>query len=318
MNSVRMIKMLEKAKGRSEFAIAVFIDIRGFSAFSTSHDSIETAIFVKRFFQIVIDKYFNEANYFKPTGDGLLVIYNYTEEDLRDISSKVIRSCLKLIEEYSSLFIDDEMVNFPVPEKIGIGISRGTVCCLHAKNEIIDYSGKVLNLAARLMDIARPSGIVIDGQYKVKAIPEDVHEFFEEENVYIRGIYEENPIPILYLKGKTQVEERYKFPIKEEILEDDEAKIILSKLQQLEGSYSVNLKREAKEATIKVSIIFPHPKFEGLTRTFSLSNGFGYEKLAKNYKVNIQISAILDRIKNEGINPETEIILHVEYIPKIK
>ena len=62
-------KKLEHAEGRSEFVIAVICDIRGFSAFSTSHESPDTAMFIKRFYLTLLDDYFTQGvHFFLPVG----------------------------------------------------------------------------------------------------------------------------------------------------------------------------------------------------------------------------------------------------------
>ena len=75
-------ELLEKATGFSEFVVAINVDIRGFSPFSKTVESPEVAMFIKRVYMKLIDEYFSNASFFKPTGDGLLVILPYTEENL--------------------------------------------------------------------------------------------------------------------------------------------------------------------------------------------------------------------------------------------
>ncbi|MFC1869434.1 hypothetical protein ACFL0H_15060 [Thermodesulfobacteriota bacterium] len=89
------------------------------------------------------------------------------------------------------LFLNNNRLwNFKTPENIGFGIARGTVCCLYSQDEIIVYSGHLLNLASRLMDLARPGGIVIDGHFLRDIIPEGFRDSFSEKDVYLRGIAE--------------------------------------------------------------------------------------------------------------------------------
>ena len=54
-----------------------------------------------------------------------------------------------------------------------IGISRGTVCRLVSKGKTLDYSGRVVNLASRLMDDARPSGVVFDASVGIDLLSEE-------------------------------------------------------------------------------------------------------------------------------------------------
>lgn len=67
-------KLLDDVTGVSEFVLAVNIDIRGLSSFSMRVESPETAIYLKRVYTRIIEDYFPNASFFKPTGDGLLII----------------------------------------------------------------------------------------------------------------------------------------------------------------------------------------------------------------------------------------------------
>ena len=164
-------KKLVSAEGRSEFVIAVVCDIRGFSSFSLSHESPDIAMFIKRFYMKLLTDYFDKAIFAKPTGDGLLVIFRYSETTLAQVSENVITKCFAAEAGYREMFQNDPMINFSPPGDLGFGIVRGTACCLHSGSTIIDYSGHLLNLASRLNDLARPQGIVIDGAYLMNTIP---------------------------------------------------------------------------------------------------------------------------------------------------
>jgi len=112
------------------------------------------------------------------------------------------------------------MIIYPVPERIGIGISRGSSCCLLSITEngeelILDYSGRILNLANRLMNIARPYGLVIEYETGKNILSNDLLELFSEEEVYLKGVSEENPIKIYYLTGYVIIEDYNKKPLKE-------------------------------------------------------------------------------------------------------
>ena len=76
------------------------------------------------------------------------------------------------MDDFPTMFTDDPMINFATPTNLGFGIARGTACCLFSGKRILDYSGQLLNLAARLNDLARPKGLVIDGAYQKDGPPE--------------------------------------------------------------------------------------------------------------------------------------------------
>ncbi|HEX3254081.1 MAG TPA: hypothetical protein VHS05_31890 [Pyrinomonadaceae bacterium] len=142
----------------------------------------------------MINQYFKSANFVKPTGDGLLMTFPYTETNLLEVSETVINACITCLNEFPTICKNDPMINFETPTAIGFGIARGTACCLYSGEETLDYSGHLLNLASRLNDLARPSGIVIDGGFLESVIPGTSRALFEDQEVYVRSIAEEAPI----------------------------------------------------------------------------------------------------------------------------
>lgn len=188
---------LNKAEGRSEFIIAVVCDIRGFSRFSTLHESPNLAMFITRFYLKLTKDYFTTAVFVKPTGDGLLMIFRYSETNLVQVSELVINTCQKVIKDFPDMFKDDPMINFSTPANLGFGIARGTACCIFSGKRIVDYTGQLLNLAARLNDLAHPKGIVIDGAFQQRVMPEGAQSQFQQRRAFIRGISEESAHEII-------------------------------------------------------------------------------------------------------------------------
>lgn len=208
-------KLLENAKGSTEHIIAIVLDIRDFTPFCLKTESFDVANFLKRIYIRIIDEYFPYASFYKPTGDGLLIIIPYTRESLKETVIKTMQSCLSLLQNFGKLHEGDDMIYFPTPDKIGIGVSRGTACCISSDATIVDYSGKVINLASRLNDFARPCGIVFDFSLGWMLLPKEIQELFLSDNVYVRGIAEDKPIPIYYTKEYTIVPPSRKTPLKE-------------------------------------------------------------------------------------------------------
>src|SRR6185369_4950620 len=134
----------------------------------------------------LINDYFKTANFVKPTGDGLLMTFQYTETSLLNVSKTVINACISCLADFPTICKKDPMINFDTPQAIGFGVARGTACCLYSGEDILDYSGHLLNLASRLNDLARPSGIVIDGGFQHNVIPISARSLFKEQSVYVR------------------------------------------------------------------------------------------------------------------------------------
>jgi class 3 adenylate cyclase len=225
--------LLGQAEGVSQFVIAVFVDIRGFSAFSQETESPDAAMYIKRVYARLIDEYFSTASFYKPTGDGLMVIIPYREETLADVSATAIRSALGCLTAFPDIGKDDPMINFPVPDKVGLGIARGTACRLFAGEKTLDYSGRLLNLAARLMNLARPSGVVVDADFKLEMIPEPERAHFREEKVYLRGIAEDSPRSVYLLDSVVKVPKENLARFGEPVWRSHEVKTTAKKLKAL-------------------------------------------------------------------------------------
>lgn len=142
---------------------------------------------------------FADAAFFKPTGDGLLIVHRLpdTSEQVVPLVSAVLQRCIALVDDFPTLTADDLMVNFAVPQQLGIGVARGSATRLISDGIVLDYTGRCLNLAARLMDKARPSGVVFADGHATDLMDEEVTEYFMEDTVYIRGIAEEDPMPVM-------------------------------------------------------------------------------------------------------------------------
>lgn len=202
-------ELLADAHGESRSVIALNLDVRGFSKFSLERESVETGLYIRKVYEAILQNYFPAPSYFKPTGDGLLIVFDVPEGDteaLRKTSAKVVDASIRLVEDFAELLLGDDWIYFPVPRRIGIGIARGTACCLAADGVTLDYSGAVLNTASRLMDIARPKGVVLDETFPVGLLEDEVREqFFKDDDVYLRSLAEDFPRSVYYLSNWTAI-----------------------------------------------------------------------------------------------------------------
>lgn len=206
-------KLLDNVQGRSEFVIAVIIDVRGFSSFAMKVESVQTTAFLKRIYIEMIDRYFGNSSFVKPTGDGLLLAFPHDETNLKEVASYVVMSSLACLADFAKLCDGDDMINFNTPDKVGIGISRGAATNVVSHGSTIDYSGRPFNIASRLMDLARPSGIILDSKFGENLIPSNVKGKFSTADVYLRGITDDGLTKIYYSKDTTVIpSEKTKLP----------------------------------------------------------------------------------------------------------
>ncbi len=317
-------ELLDTAEGHSEFIIVVVVDIRRFSEFSKRHESPDTAMYIKRVYMRLIDDYFRAASFYKPTGDGLLVTIPYTESTLKEVASNTIKSSLKCYEEFAHICDNDPMVNFDVPRGLGIGIARGTACCLKSKDLSLDYSGHILNLASRLMNLARPAGIIIDGDFTIKLLDDRDQELFEKKGVYIRSIAEESPKTVYILKDAVDIPPEYLQPLKVEQWESTEQKMTGKQWKELMSSFSfyriVLDKPLRRPSAIKVTIIHPGKikgRFDSGITTYQDFKHFEYKRVVGEPRVVVDIDKIVKYLKSDKIPLNVEVRLRVDYLPEI-
>lgn len=262
MNLVEATDRLAKAKGRSEHVMSIFMDIRGFSAFSKVNESPNIAIYVKKLFLKVLADYFPGAAYAKPTGDGLLIIYSYDEDTLSAVANDVVSACIRCTDDFSGLCANEPMLNFSLPDKVGFGVSRGLACCLYEGGTIIDYSGHLLNLAARLNGVARPSGVVIDGSFKLACLQEELLSQFTEDTIFLKGVADDHAVPVLCQTRLVNVSAHYRKRLteiawKKHVLEFKRKDFMVEDVTFWRHDLSV----PADEIIgAKATLIFPEPK----------------------------------------------------------
>jgi class 3 adenylate cyclase len=208
-------KLLPDAEGESRLVVVANVDIRGFTTFSESVDSVLGLLYVRKVFERILADYFDDAEFFKLTGDGLLIIFSWDDRSLTTVVRKVVGDALKLVTAFPRLVADDPAINFDVPSNIGIGLARGSASRLRTRRTILDYSGRPLNLASRLMELARPSGVVVDGQFGLDLLAPAVRERFSSDQVYLSGIAEREPHEIYYTSDYTQLNPIAKQQIRE-------------------------------------------------------------------------------------------------------
>lgn len=306
---------LKEAQGRSEFVIVVVIDIRGFSRFSTRHESPNVAMFIKRFYLRLINDYFPKASFVKPTGDGLLMTFIYDENTLKEVSAEVVEACLRCLVDFPTLCKDDPMINFSLPDAIGIGIARGTACCLFSGPETLDYSGHLLNLASRLNDLARPSGIVVDGAFLESVLPESCRSAFKTQLVYVRSIAEDKPISVFYLEKYVQIPQTALVPLSAETWHSISNEFTYAKLAKVTPKFRLTLPSATTQDKIRVTIITPRKGMRGIFGFITFKH-FEYSDQGIDPLIWLNIDEALKAIAGENLSGTSKVQFRIEFVPK--
>lgn len=263
-------ELLHTAEGQSKRVIVVFLDVRGFSSFAGIAESTDTAEFLKSIYIKILDEYFPDAEFFKPTGDGLLILLPYTRETLQDAVSSAAARSIQIVENFAKFCDGDEMVNFDVPTNLGVGLARGSATMLTAGGKVLDYSGRPLNLASRLMDLARPAGIVFDEGFGYDLLETRLKEQFREDFAYVKGLAESKPMTVFCLGGYTEIPEFNKRPLDGFIRFSGPQQKMTFKALEDRGNFRHPIGREpARTDNIEVHLFYPkilangkkHPTF---------------------------------------------------------
>lgn len=309
---------LVHAQGRSEFVIVVFVDVRGFSRFSKVTESPDSAMFIKRFYLKLLDDYFSGASFCRPTGDGLMMIFRYDEENLPEVSRLILEACIRCLSDFSMMFTGDPMINFEVPQNIGFGIARGTACCLHAGDESIDYSGHLLNLAQALLDLARPSGIVIDGGFRGEMIPENLKQDFQRQLIYIAGVAESEPVEVFVQKDFVRLPAKAHKPITEKPWKTHHSVVNIAQLGSIGDTYAVVLPTQVDVAEeINVTMVTPALQNGREIKGYSVEHTFDSFDLSNKPRralVSLDLKRATSLLQGNNIPVDKDVSFRIQYV----
>lgn len=318
-----LINKFKNANGRSDFVIAVVCDIRGFSSFSKNHEAPDIAMFSKRFFVKLLEEYFVDADFAKSTGDGLLLIFKYSENTLHPVADSVLKNCLNVVRDFPTMMQNDSMINYPVPGAVGFGIARGTAFCLYSNEEVVDYSGQILNLASRLNEFARPQGIVIDGNFMMSVIPEEARSVFATDRVFIRGISEEM-LRDVFCSSDVVIPIEAKIRDRKTTLKSIDNIVTVGFVKKMPDNLTIRMPEEplssipciARVQWMHSTANWLHPN----APEYPLWRQLTYTKIeqtADGYFVHIKKDEIIKVIADEGLSSKTSLTIRVQYAPAI-
>jgi hypothetical protein len=210
------------------------------------------------------------------------------------------------------------MINFPTPSSVGFGISRGPSCCLFSGRTILDYSGQLLNLAARLNDLARPKGIVIAGSYMQDVIPSGLHNQFKSGQVYIRGIAEDIPIDVFFSKADVVLPAYALQPITIHDWQLVEKTMTVAELQKLRGNFIIDIPAEPGTSDkTRLEIKYHHPTMPGYYQSQSLGEHQVY-KDASGHHVRFDLGSSQGIVKQFGLTRKKLVTFRFQFVPKPK
>lgn len=305
---------LRSAVGSSQFVVALNLDIRGFSSFFS--DSSQAAAYLSSMYTHILDSYFPEVSFFKPTGDGLLIVREVNRDNLAEVVRDSVENAISLHRDFAALCESDALLNFNLPNLVGIGIARGTATRLSSGDLTLDYSGYPLNLASRLMDLARPSGVVFAESLGVAMLEDGLLSKFTQEQVYIRGLADAEPIHI-HRSSEVQIRPDNLTPFGTKVFKEDSIRLT-GKVFSSRGRFMENLTYPpASRASIRMIVSWPASTENGSKRRSVWSQVERPDFWTYNPRdpqvLRVEYGRIRDYLLDNGYKDSWQVIVDISY-----
>ena len=178
-------------------ALIVFVDIRGFTAWSANVDNAAILDqFVEGWYKILKIN-FTKKYKIKPLGDGAMIVKEIPEKTTSTLLKTLLSETLKKIyrtgedfDKFRKKLSEEEGTGISL--SLGWGIVKGPVKRIHGD----DYIGADVNKCSRYCDFARPFGVVIDAKdfqslsdrKYMATLPGSFKNAFFEKNRVLKGI----------------------------------------------------------------------------------------------------------------------------------
>jgi class 3 adenylate cyclase len=311
------LDQLRTARGESCHVLVAFMDVRGFSSFARVAESTDSALFLRAMYTKVLDNYFKGFTFFKPTGDGLMIVREVSE-DVKSVTDGFHEwTCQAriLVSDFPTLTAEDILINVQVPERVGIGIARGSATRLTSDDgETLDYSGRCLNLAARLMDLARPEGVVVHDRHANALLGEELASEMTNLDVYVKGVSELDPVNIYFDSDRVIIPDGNKRPLSPEPLFDEPEQIHARELFGKTGSYLVSMSHKPRPgAKILVAAECPVCDEEGKPKIGNMTSRLDAEAVQEpdGYYAKIDLAELQGIMTMANLTPNSECVVRL-------
>jgi class 3 adenylate cyclase len=303
---------LSEAAGSSRWIFVAVVDIRDFSKFAEERESVETAYYLRQTYTKLLDDYFPEASFFKLTGDGVMVIFEHQPHEFEETARSVVSAALRLVDEFPGLNAQDPMLRFRTPTRVGIGIARGAASRLESGEYTLDYAGRVLNLAARLMDLARPGGLVVAG-VPHDILPGEIATRLTDDRIFVRSVAERDSVDVLLTRDLTAIPLRNHFPLGDIEWKRQSTTMSRTDWERSAGRHLADLGADPTSVEeIKVVGSFHTGRGQSRRRLAFDIHGFDLELHAGKPRLKMPRSAITDHF-GPTIRPNTKVTVEVVY-----
>jgi hypothetical protein len=164
--------------------------------------------------------------------------------------------------------------------------------------------------------MARPSGVAFDETIGCFVLPEELSKTFLSENVYIKGVTEDEPILVYFTKERTVIPSIYKKPPQEEEWIKDMIPVEVKNLSAPGRELYLKLSRPPADVNqIAIEVQIPLGNMDGLIRAFMRDSPMGirYERKGKEHNIVIDITELKKRLNRMNVKERDKIIIELTY-----
>jgi hypothetical protein len=171
------------------------------------------------------------------------------------------------------------------------------------------------------MDLARPSGVVLDGAFGVEMLEKETQDLFVAEDVYIRSVAEEEPKKVYILEGVVEIAETAKRPLRLEHWECTTRSLTVRQWRQVDDWFYIPLDRPLKRADGMIVQIKHQTRHAGKVvdglRHFELidKNAYEYMVVGNAPLVFVKRDWVLAYAKTKRLPLAEQLKVEINYVP---
>jgi hypothetical protein len=181
----------------------------------------------------------------------------------------------------------------------------------------LDYTGRVLNLASRLMDIARPYGIVVDDAYGFDLLDVKLGDNFTRDAVYLKGVSPHIAVPVRYWPDEVVIPESNRHPLDEPQVQYTSTEMTLAELKNASGRILLDLPTRppdpgALEGRASHAKVLPGRRKSDRATIFH-NLDVGYQEKEGCFEAIIDVPALVKILNEAGIRSNWPVTIKVSF-----
>jgi len=165
------------------------------------------------------------------------------------------------------------------------------------------------------MDLARPSGIVVDGSFLKNVIPDTYREAFKEQKVYLRSIAEDNPTSVLYLADYVRIPDSALNPMRSDNWRTISLNFTIAGILKMSGPrFRISLEAlPISTDKVRVNLWVTNKRLGTRRSGFS---SFKVDQIGPDSYMFLDVDKLKENLAGPKLGPRTKVRIEVHYVPR--